>query len=252
MFKFKDDQLSDLLDFGNTYLSACEMGAMPISGEEEKTLFLIAFTKLKDTDEKLSLVTVCFYNGHELEAIFFFGALISMKPETINKEYVMSYPVINRFLNDNLGHGKRRSMKGSAFIAPLSLANISTLRDEFTSFTEEHKDAAMSTILIEYYPYNKILEVGQTDTAFANRGAYGNMLFIMTWTEPGNDDVVRSKARDWADRMQDEFQRARRAEMVNGDNIMDAATREGVGEYMNYDGKFLCPGVKDVSDIGRL
>lgn len=39
---------------------------------------------------------------------------------------------------------------------------------------------------------------------------------------------------------------------LNGDNIMDAATREGVGGYMNYDGKFLCPGVKNVSDIDRL
>ncbi len=252
MLKFQDDQLSILLDFGNTYFASCELGSMPFSGEAEKTLFLILFTKLKHTDEKPSLIAVCFYNGCEADALLSFGTLFSMGPDIIKKEHKLRYSDMNGFLNKMFSHGMRRFMNGSAFMAPLSLVTISTLRDDFTSFTEQHKDAAMSTILIEYYPYNKILEVSQTDTAFANRGAYGNMLFSMAWTDQSKDDVVRNKVRSWADWMQNVFQIARRAKMADGIDVMDVATREGVGEYMNYDGKCLILMKKMSSNVTRL
>jgi hypothetical protein len=49
----------------------------------------------------------------------------------------------------------------------------------------------MSMAVFEYTPYDKITEVPQTATAFANRGAYGNMLFAMGWTKEEHDNEIR-------------------------------------------------------------
>jgi hypothetical protein len=49
----------------------------------------------------------------------------------------------------------------------------------------------MSMAVFEFTPYSKIIEAPQAATAFANRGAYGNMLFAMGWTEQEHDNEIR-------------------------------------------------------------
>lgn len=182
MLRFEDHQLPALIDYGNNFMEICN----------EKSLFLVAFTPVPNFGEAPSLIAILFYNGQEDVAKSFYDIPLQME-STVLKMGEIPYPAMNAYLNDSLGHGLRRSMKGSAFMFPLKLDTVKTLHEEFTEFVSDNKDAAMSTALIEYYPYKNLIKVQQTDTAFANRGAYGNLLYVMTWTEEKLDDVCRGK-----------------------------------------------------------
>ncbi|KAK0120023.1 hypothetical protein ONS95_011438 [Cadophora gregata] len=146
----------------------------------------------------------------------------------------MPYSAMNAYMNDSLSHGFRRSMKGSAFMVPLNFSTVKTILDEFTDFVSDHKDADTSTALIEYYPFKNPIKIPQTATAFSNRGAYGNLVFVMTWTNEELDDVCRGKARRWTNLVQEEFQKIGLAMVSVGE--VDSVTEDGIGEYMNYDG----------------
>ena len=184
MLRFENDQLSAVIDYGNTFLGICD----------EKSLFLVAFTKVPYFGDAPSLVAVCFYNESEAVARPFYDVLFDLNA-TVLKMGEIPYSAMNAYLNDSLYHGLRRSMKGSAFMLPLSLDTAKTIHDEFTNFVFDHKDADTSTALIEYYPYKNLIKTPQTATAFANRGAYGNLVFVITWTKEELDNVCREKVK---------------------------------------------------------
>jgi hypothetical protein len=48
-------------------------------------------------------------------------------------------------------------------------------------------------MLFEVFPFKKIVSVSQTDTAFANHGAYGNVLWMMGYTKPEHDQEIHSR-----------------------------------------------------------
>ncbi len=75
-----------------------------------------------------------------------------------------------------------------------------------------------------------MIKVPQTATAFANRGAYGNLLFIVTWTKE-NDEECRYWARDMSTKAHNGWKQSRMSQ------AKDDVTKSGVGEYHNYDGK---------------
>jgi hypothetical protein len=89
-----------------------------------------------------------------------------------------------------------------------------------------------TVVLWEFVPFGKILEVAQTATSFANRGAYGNLLFGPGWTSPDLDGICRDWTRVMAAKSRVELER-RKAEGT------DAATKDSVGEYSNYDGEWF-------------
>jgi hypothetical protein len=97
--------------------------------------------------------------------------------------YSRPYSSMNTLFNDDLRAGHRRSMKGSAFIAPLDIKFARKCLLDFRNLIEQTPDAFMSIMVFEFLPFKKIISVSQTDTAFANRGAYGNVLWIMGWTK---------------------------------------------------------------------
>jgi hypothetical protein len=88
----------------------------------------------------------------------------------------MPYSSANTMLNAAMGPGLRRTMKGSAFIAPLDAKYATNIFNDFVEFFTQNPDAIHSVVLWESVPFGKILEVPQTATSFANRGAYGNLL----------------------------------------------------------------------------
>jgi hypothetical protein len=138
---------------------------------------------------------------------------------------------MNSLFNADFMAGHRRSMKGSAFIAPLDLKFAQRCLQEFGEFLQKTPDALMSIMVFEFFPFKKIIQVPQTDTAFANRGAYGNMLWIMGWTKEEHDEECRQWTRFMSREAHLEFERRRRALKKDG------VTEFGVGEYFNYDGK---------------
>lgn len=169
-----------------------------------------------------ALMAVLFYNGTEADALLHYAAFLSLKTMATTKS-VMTYPEVQSLFNASFPYGYRRSMKGSAFFAPLELSLAERLLSEFESFTKTCPDASSSMVAFEFMPYDKVVEVEQTATAFANRGPYSNILFATGWKEEENDGVCRQFTRMMSQISGAVFERQR------GD-------MDGVGEYCNYDG----------------
>jgi hypothetical protein len=74
------------------------------------------------------------------------------------------------------------------------------------------------------------MKAGPTDTAFANRGNYCNVLIRPTWPDKENDMVIRQWSRDMAAKFQAELVRKK------SENGVDKSIMEAVAEYTNYDG----------------
>ena len=112
---------------------------------------------------------------------------------------------MNTLFNDDFRAGHRRSMKGSAFIAPLNLNFAFECFQDFRDLIRQTPDAFMSLMVFEFFPFEKIISVAQTDTSFANRGAYGNILWIMGWTKAENDAGIRAWTRAMSEKAHEEF-----------------------------------------------
>lgn len=123
-------------------------------------------------------------------------------------------------------------MKGSAFLAPLKLSLAQAIFSDFSSLIKDNPDAAMSIVLFDFFPFHKLLSVPQNATAFANRGAYGNITFAPGWHDAANDAQMRGWLRMMAKKTRAEFEKS--LEVVE----LDASTRDAVGEYGNHDGMY--------------
>jgi hypothetical protein len=173
------------------------------------------------------VLAVIFYNGTEEQAKAYYEPLLKLGP-LADITSTVPYAKMNEFLNPSMVHGARRTMKGSVFLPPLDTKFVEEIWDEWEAFITNIPDANMTAVLWEFVPFNKILEVPQTATAFANRGAFGNLLFAPGWTNAENDNVCR----EWARIMS----KKARAEMeMTKTKGTDAITKESVGEYVNYD-----------------
>jgi hypothetical protein len=120
-------------------------------------------------------------------------------------------------------------MKGSSFLAPLDAAFAESIFSDLEAFITRIPDAGMSVALFEFVPFCKFISIPQNATAFANRGAYGNLMFGPCWNDPAHDEECREWTRTIAKKARAEFERRVKSE-ANDDN-----TRVGVGEYGNYD-----------------
>jgi len=174
------------------------------------------------------IMAVVFYNGSEEEGKKFYEPLLKLGP-LADMTSIMPYPAVNTMLNPAMGTGLRRTMKGSAFLAPIDAEFVKSIFQDFENFITQNPDAIHSVVLWEFVPFGKILEVPQTATSFANRGAYGNLCFGPGWTNPDNDSICREWTRIMAAKSRAELER-RKAEGT------DNATKDSVGEYSNYDG----------------
>jgi hypothetical protein len=115
MLCFPLTHLSRVLDFANNFLHI----------SDEKSMMFIGFgaPNLKD----VVIVTSMFYNGSDIEARALYGPLLDMDQILINTTGPMTYATSNNFFNAGFAHGIRRSMKGSAFRAPLELGFVQSV-----------------------------------------------------------------------------------------------------------------------------
>jgi hypothetical protein len=141
------------------------------------------------------IMTILGFNGRSTEALEFYAPLLSL-PTLVNTTSSMAYPQMNTMLNEGLGPGLRRTMKGSAFKPPFSLAQAESFFSDFETFREEVPDAVATVILLEFVSFHKIVEKKQTEMAFANRGAYGNIVFAPGWTSEEFDGLCREWSRE--------------------------------------------------------
>jgi hypothetical protein len=227
--------LEKVVAFANTVME---------EGNEDKTI--LAGFGAPFPEGKPMLMVAVFYNGGEEEAREFYKPLLRLGP-LVNTTKAMRYPEMNAMMNHAMEPGIRRryvfhsrqfikivrpcSFKGSAFLAPLNLEFAQGIFEDFASFLENTPDAAMSVILFEFVPFHKIQSIEQSATAYANRGAYGNLAFVLGWHDAANDDKVREWARMIAGKARKELERRVRV------GSLDRNTRSAVGEYVNYDSK---------------
>ena len=136
------------------------------------------------------IVAAVFYNGSESLGTELFAPLLKLRV-LANTTQNRPYWTINTLFNEDLRSGLRRSMKGSAFSAPLDLEYAKKLLDSFRCLIFKIPDAFMSIMVFEFLPYHKINSVKQQSMAFANRGSYGNLLWIMGWSQAEHDDAIR-------------------------------------------------------------
>jgi hypothetical protein len=127
------------------------------------------------TPNTFAIVAAVFYNGPEPLGTALFDPLLKLQL-LANSTQNRSYWSMNTLLNEDLRSGQRRSMKGSAFFAPLDLEFAKQCLHDFRGLISEIPDAESSIMVFEFLPFHKVISIPQNATAFSNRGAYGNLL----------------------------------------------------------------------------
>jgi hypothetical protein len=193
-----------------------------------KHAMAVAFGAPPPAHQPIILVVVM-YNGSESEGREFFAPLFKLSP-LMDTTAMMPYPSLNGMINAMVPHGDRKNQKGSAFLYPLDPAFAQSVLDDYVAFTKRVPDAQRTVIIFEYLSPHQLMKVGPTDTAFANRGNYCNVLIGATWSNKENDMVAREWPREMASKFQRELERKKSEKGV------DKSTMDAVAEYTNYDG----------------
>ncbi|PVH83817.1 FAD-binding domain-containing protein, partial [Cadophora sp. DSE1049] len=216
MLVFPREQLDALIKIANEV----------IVDQSGKSAILLGFGAPPPAFQPVIMV-ILFFNGTEEEGKSYFKEVFALSP-LVDQTSAMPYTGVNQMLNEAMFHGLRRTMKGSAFLAPLDTKFAEGIFDDWLEFITQNPDAGATMVLWEFVPFKKILEVSQTATSFANRGAYGNLAFGPGWTKPENDSVCREWTRTMSTKTRNELEK----KIAEG---TDATTKTSVGEYGNYD-----------------
>lgn len=122
---------------------------------------------------------------------------------------------------------------GGSVMAPIDVAFMESLIDDFTAYVNKVPNAATSLMFWEIHSFHGTLRTHQTATAFANRGTYSNVVVVSMRHNPDEDEI---ESRAWVRAMNTKLHKEL-AKRKNTDEGVDENTLTGVGEYINYDGK---------------
>lgn len=175
------------------------------------------------------IIAIAMYNGSESEGREFFAPLLKLDP-LVDTTAMMPYSSLNGMINAMAPHGDRKTQKGSTFLYPLDPTFVQSVLDDYAAFIKRVPDAGRTAILFEYLSPHQWMKVGPTDTAFASRGNYCNVLIGPTWSAKENDMIIREWSREMASKFQTEFERKK------SENGVDKSTMEAVAQYTNYAG----------------
>lgn len=207
---FKPDALEKVLEFANKLVQET-------NGESGMVVGFGAPAPAR----KPAVLCIVFYDGPEDEARMYYTSLLEQGP-ILDKATERPYREINSMLNTVSTYGDRKTQKGSAFVAPISLAQAKGIFDDYEDFITKVPDAIKTIVLMEFFSQKKVNEVAQTAMSFANRGWHYNILFSTRWISEEYDSICR----DWTRNM---------AKKVNS-ALAENKSNDGVGQYGNYDG----------------
>ncbi|KAL8670314.1 MAG: hypothetical protein Q9224_007682, partial [Gallowayella concinna] len=173
------------------------------------------------------LLCSIFFNGPEDQARAFFRPVLEIEP-LFNTAAMIPYSSVNALANEAAAHGGRKSTKGGAFAAPTRTAFLQTLFQHFSDFITDVPDAQRSLLLMEFFSPDKVCEIDNRATAFANRDYYNNILAIPQWGDEANDGKCRQWARDVSSMVGKEMQAAKIDGRIKPE-------MDGVGTYGNYE-----------------
>jgi hypothetical protein len=208
-----------LSDIGNKVLD--------VSNKGRATLFF-GFSIIPTVGEDPMIPAMIFYNGTETQGKEIFGPLLDRNLVPLKVEMrPYSAAGIGGFTEPNY----RALTTGGVFQAPLDTALIQSLYADFAKFVRQSDVAARSFFSVEVIDFHKMMEVGQTETAFPNRGALVHIFFKTICSDEGEDAICEKYGGDWSAKLREELKRRKE------DGSLDETTRTAVGEYINYSGE---------------
>ncbi|KAM0247699.1 hypothetical protein ACHAP5_003946 [Fusarium lateritium] len=130
------------------------------------------------------------FHGSDMDARKYFSGLLELDSIADETE-MMTTAKTNSLLNSVMDHGVRRLMGSGNITMPLDVEPMLQTADMFWKFCEGHDGMGKSVLAIEFFPTDKIREVAQEATAYANRGDYYDALTSFAWENPSYDDEIR-------------------------------------------------------------
>ncbi|RBR07417.1 uncharacterized protein FIESC28_10658 [Fusarium coffeatum] len=130
------------------------------------------------------------FHGQEPEARSYFSDVLQLEAIADNTE-MMTTAKTNTLLNPVMDHGLRRITGSGNIVMPLKIEPMLRTAEEFWEFCERYGGMGKSVMAIEFFPTEKIREVAQDATAYANRGDYFDVLTLFGWETPDYDNAVR-------------------------------------------------------------
>jgi FAD/FMN-containing dehydrogenase len=172
------------------------------------------------------------FHGPEPDARRYFSGLLQLNPIADSTE-MMTTAKTNTLLNPIMDHGIRRLTGSGNIVMPLDIDPMLQTAEMFWEFCGRHVGMGKSVMAIEFFPTDKIREVAQEATAYANRGDYYDVLTLFGWENPGHDSEVR------------EFNRSicKRVRETNGYQAGTGGhwSKGPVGVYINVEAESISP-----------
>lgn len=198
---------------------------LAVSKGESSALFMIGMLPGM-TDP--ALVVQVYYDGTESQAKEFFAPLLKLGPTEDNTKV--------KPFSGTTGGGDdappgRGEITGGCIMAPIDALFLESLVKDYLAFTQKVPDASETIMAFETHPTYGISRHTQTETAFPNRGMFGNAIIFAKYTNEETAPACKEWCRAIHDKIRKEFERRRMADDV------DELTKTAVGEYINYDGE---------------
>lgn len=193
-------------------------------GDDARAGILVGFNSPPPMAGKLAVIAACFLDARHEEGEAFYSPLLNIEP-FMNTLTLMPYETMNSLFNQTAAiNGGRRIQKGGSFQPPLPAEAFERAINKFEDVCDKVPNMkAQSMCLFEFYPPHAICAVGETDTAFGNRGTHQNLMASLKWDDDSFDAIARTGA----------------AEIVNASKDIVKKDGKETGEYLNYDGKKL-------------
>ena len=214
---FPPSALRALVEFANHVLevSKGESSMVMIQGQ------------LPGSTEPLVVAQV-FYDGTENEAKNFFAPLLKLGPIEDSTKMMPFSQTTGGGDDVPPGFGKET---GGGIMEPIDAGFVESLYEDYMAFIKNVPDASGTLIAYEIHPTHGTLLHSQDETAFPNRGTFGNVVIYAAYTKDENALACEKWCRKMHDKIHNEFERRKELDGV------DDTTMTGVGEYINYDGE---------------
>ncbi|KAL1985690.1 hypothetical protein VTN96DRAFT_7438 [Rasamsonia emersonii] len=235
-YEQKDPVWSGILLFGRESLATIVQVCNKVLARESQgeAALCVGWGILPGRGKEPEIWVAPWYNGPEDKAKEFFAPLLDLQP-ALNTTKMVPFSASGLAGASAQGKEWRKHENGSSAMAPLDPVFLDRMFDDFAQFLKTVPDAQRSTVAFEVHNPYPTMRVGQTGTAFPDRGNQVNVLIIPTWTKEENDEACRNWCREFSAKVGEEFERRKREEGV------DEVTKTSVGVYSNYDGLGLSP-----------
>ncbi|KZO91093.1 Glucooligosaccharide oxidase [Calocera viscosa TUFC12733] len=166
------------------------------------------------------LIALPFYNGSAEEGRKKFAAFYEVGP-VADMTHEMPYSEVNALQNPMATYGDRKLFKSTAFTA-VKADRFQHIFDNYVKLTDGFPETKAGAIIIELHPFDKVVSIPESTTAFANRGKWYNINCALRWKDAALDKQVRAWASQQVEYLRDEEAKEQGIQLIG---------RRGYGNY---------------------